>query len=60
MLLLETPIPAEQRGKLISFLWGYCGYKDLADQLLACLAKADAAIAETQIEMFPQDASSGV
>jgi hypothetical protein len=56
--LLEAPIPQEQRGKLIGLLRGYCGYKDFADQLLACLAKADAAIAQAQIEMFPQESSA--
>jgi hypothetical protein len=53
---LETPIRAEQRGKLISLL-RYCGYKDFTDQLVACFTKADAAIAQAQMEMFPQKLS---
>jgi hypothetical protein len=55
--LLETPIPGEQRGKPISLL-RYCGYNDFADQLVACFTKADAAIAQAQMEMFPQGSSA--
>ena len=56
--LLEVAMPDEKRGKIVSLL-RFCGYKDFADQLLLCWAEADAAIARAQIEMLPQQSSSG-
>jgi hypothetical protein len=49
---LENPIPEEKRGRIVSLL-RYCRYRDFADQLLDCWAKADDANARSQLDMFP-------
>lgn len=52
----ENPIPEEEREKIVSLLQ-YCGYLSFSDQLLRHWAEADAAIAEAQSDMPPQELS---
>jgi hypothetical protein len=55
-VLLEIPIPEEKRGKIVSLLRTYLGYKDLAHQLLAGWEAIDAAIAGRQAQLFTDPA----
>jgi hypothetical protein len=55
-VLLQTAIPEEKRGNIVSLLRNYLGYGDFAHQLSACWAEIDAAIAERQPELFTDPA----
>jgi hypothetical protein len=55
-VLLETPVVEEKRGKTVSLLRTYLGYRDFADQLLARWTEADEALLEGSSSCSEQQA----